>query len=119
MIVWQSESSATNQFARLDPDQGQGSRLPLICRHCSITDEGTTVKNSQWLPRINAAICNGCGECITTCPTGALQLRDGKAVLADPAACIYCATCETICPVGAIELPYLICIANQRGDNRL
>jgi formate hydrogenlyase subunit 6 len=75
------------------------------------------VNNSQWLPRINADACTGCGECIAICPTGSLQMRDGKAVLANPATCIYCATCETICPVGAIELPYLVCIANQRGDN--
>jgi NAD-dependent dihydropyrimidine dehydrogenase PreA subunit len=60
------------------------------------------------MPRIAQAICNGCGECIVHCPTGALGWQEGKAVLLQPDKCIYCATCETLCPVSAIELPYLV-----------
>lgn len=63
---------------------------------------------SQWLPHLDQERCNGCGDCITQCPTGALGWADGKAALVNPSLCIYCATCEDICPVGAIELPFLI-----------
>lgn len=64
--------------------------------------------DSQWLPRIALDLCNGCGECIRQCPTGAMGWRDGKAALVQPDRCAYSATCEQICPVGAVELPYLI-----------
>lgn len=62
----------------------------------------------QWMPQIAASKCNGCGDCIAKCPTGALGWQSGKATLLYPDRCIYCAMCETICPVNAIELPYLV-----------
>ncbi|MBI5666471.1 MAG: 4Fe-4S binding protein [Chloroflexi bacterium] len=64
--------------------------------------------DSQWLPRIAADLCNGCGECIQQCPTGALGWQNGKAALVQPDRCTYSANCERVCPVGAIDLPYLI-----------
>ena len=61
-----------------------------------------------WLPQIDKELCTGCGDCIVTCPTDALELVGGTAVITDPSACNYCADCETICPVDAIALPYQI-----------
>lgn len=61
-----------------------------------------------WYPAIDAAVCTGCGQCIPACPTGALAMSDGVAVLALPDQCAYCAVCEDVCPVDAITLPYLI-----------
>lgn len=61
-----------------------------------------------WFPIIDEALCTGCGDCIVTCPTNALALVGGLAVITEPAACNYCAVCETICPVEAIVLPYQI-----------
>lgn len=69
--------------------------------------------DANWLPRIAKLMCNGCGDCITLCPTGALGWEDGKASLLQPTVCIYCATCEAVCPVSAIELPYRVILADS------
>ena len=60
------------------------------------------------LPEINLEACTGCGECAVVCPTDALAMAEGKAVMAHPERCIYDGDCEPICPVTAIQLPYLI-----------
>jgi ferredoxin len=61
-----------------------------------------------WLPKIDATICTGCGDCIPNCPTDALAMVENVAMLARPAACNYCSDCESVCPVGAISVPFLI-----------
>jgi len=66
-----------------------------------------------WLPQVDKALCTGCGDCVAVCPTEALGLLDGPAILVDPAACNYCAYCETICPVKAIALPYQIVLESR------
>ena len=64
---------------------------------------------NNWLPQINPNRCTGCGQCVTACPTAALERVNDKAFLARPDACTYCTLCEVICPVEAISLPFLIC----------
>ena len=60
------------------------------------------------LPEIDASACNGCGECLPACDTGALAVINQKAVLARPDQCEYDAACEPACPTGAIALPYTV-----------
>jgi NAD-dependent dihydropyrimidine dehydrogenase PreA subunit len=60
--------------------------------------------------QVNAEQCTGCGACVDACPNGAIQLRDGLAVL-DQALCTQCQVCADICPAGAItavELPVAV-----------
>ena len=54
--------------------------------------------------KIDEALCNGCGACITGCHEGALQLIDGKAVLISDVYCDGLGACIGECPVGAITL---------------
>ncbi len=54
--------------------------------------------------RIDEALCNGCGECITGCHEGALQLINGKARLISEQYCDGLGACIGECPVGAITL---------------
>jgi ferredoxin len=54
--------------------------------------------------RINEEKCTGCGDCITGCPEGALQVIDGKARLISDLFCDGLGACIGTCPQGAIEV---------------
>lgn len=57
----------------------------------------------QLVPMIDIEGCNGCGHCITICPTGALALKNGRTVVSHPRQCQYTGWCSRICPAGAID----------------
>ena len=46
-------------------------------------------------------VCIGCSNCMRVCPTEALRVRNGKAVLYENR-CIDCGECFKVCPVNAI-----------------
>lgn len=46
---------------------------------------------------LNAKLCNGCINCIKRCPTQAIRVRKGHAVITSPF-CIDCGECIHICP---------------------
>ena len=48
--------------------------------------------------------CNGCGECVTGCPEGALQMINGKAHLVNDLFCDGLGACIKGCPVDAISI---------------
>jgi len=54
--------------------------------------------------KIDEKLCNGCGNCISGCHEGALQLINGKAVMVSELFCDGLGACIGDCPVGAIEL---------------
>ncbi len=54
--------------------------------------------------KIDEEKCNGCGQCVTGCHEGALQLIDGKARMVSELFCDGLGACIGECPVGAIEL---------------
>ncbi len=53
---------------------------------------------------IDPAVCGGCTHCVTKCPTGALRIRKGKAVLYRPNWCVDCGECLKVCPSNAISV---------------
>ncbi|HMO55916.1 MAG TPA: 4Fe-4S binding protein [Roseiflexaceae bacterium] len=63
------------------------------------------------LPSIDPVRCNGCGRCVELCPTAAVAVIDGCAVIIEPQACTFCEVCETFCPTGAIGRPFIVIFA--------
>ncbi len=46
-------------------------------------------------------ICIGCSHCMNVCPTEAIRVAHGKALM-HPNRCVDCGECYRVCPVGAI-----------------
>ena len=63
--------------------------------------EGTVIRP---IVRIDAARCLGCGQCLTSCPHGALIIRRGLAALADEALCDGLGRCLGHCSADALSL---------------
>ena len=53
---------------------------------------------------IDEDLCDGCGNCITSCEEGALQIIDGKAKLVNPVFCDGLGNCLGECPTGALTI---------------
>jgi NAD-dependent dihydropyrimidine dehydrogenase PreA subunit len=53
---------------------------------------------------IDEAKCNGCGDCITACAEGALQIVNGKAKLVKDQYCDGFGDCLGECPTGALQI---------------
>lgn len=53
---------------------------------------------------IDEAKCDGCGECVTACHEGAIQLVNGKAKLVSDVYCDGLGDCLGECPQGAITI---------------
>ena len=53
--------------------------------------------------RVNPSLCKGCTTCMRTCPTGAIRIRDGKAIVSDNK-CVDCGECMKVCPHKAIYI---------------
>ena len=53
--------------------------------------------------RVNDYLCKGCTTCMRSCPTGAIRIRNGKAVVNDNK-CVDCGECMQVCPHKAIYI---------------
>lgn len=63
------------------------------------------------IPIINPARCSGCGVCVDLCPTHAVDLIGGRAMITRPDDCTFCEVCESYCPEGAIGRPFTVVFA--------
>ncbi len=53
---------------------------------------------------IDDDLCNGCGQCVTGCAEGALQIIDGKAKVVSDTFCDGLGACIGECPTGALKI---------------
>jgi NAD-dependent dihydropyrimidine dehydrogenase PreA subunit len=65
------------------------------------------------LPIIDQQRCTGCGLCQQLCPTRAVEVIDGVAVVVRQEDCTFCDICESYCPEGAIGRPFTIIYAPE------
>jgi len=54
--------------------------------------------------RIDEALCNGCGVCVSPCAEGAIQIIDGKAKVVRDELCDGAGFCLGVCPTGALTV---------------
>ncbi|MEI6104745.1 MAG: 4Fe-4S binding protein [Methanothrix sp.] len=54
--------------------------------------------------KIDQSLCNGCGECITSCAEGAIELVDGKARVVSDSFCDGLGACLAVCRQGALTI---------------
>jgi Fe-S-cluster-containing hydrogenase component 2 len=55
-------------------------------------------------PFVERTKCVGCGDCTRICPTGAITLVDGRAVI-NTELCINCKFCVKTCTYKAVRVP--------------
>ncbi len=55
-------------------------------------------------PKIDESKCDGCGSCVDGCPSEVLELKDDKAIVANPDDCTECELCVDECPNNAISM---------------
>lgn len=70
----------------------------LFCAH----QMGDIMKRK--IIEIDEEKCTGCGNCVTGCSEGALQIIDGKAKLVNEVFCDGLGACIGTCPTGALKI---------------
>ena len=78
------------------------SGLAAVTQAAAILKRGVAELDPQ-VALVHAEACTGCGECIPSCPFGALSLTGNVAVV-DAAGCKGCGACAPVCPEDAIDL---------------
>jgi electron transfer flavoprotein alpha subunit len=58
-------------------------------------------KGAELSIRILSDTCTGCETCVSACPFGAIEMREGKAFITE--ACTMCGACVEVCEFKAIE----------------
>jgi len=79
---------------------GFGGALKNLGMGCA-SRRGKLIQHSTARPRIKAAKCTGCGECVRWCPRDAISLPEGRAVI-DSSICIGCGECLAVCRFDAV-----------------
>ena len=67
------------------------------------------IQGSDQRALVDPRECISCGECVTACAYGAVELREmgnGKKAFVNPVLCKGDGLCNAVCPTGAISLKH-------------
>jgi ferredoxin len=74
-------------------------------------DIQSAIVSSNWIMDVDRSQCNGCGDCVDTCPVRAISLEVGKIgkkkrrwAVRDEALCLGCGSCYPTCKYGGIQM---------------
>jgi ferredoxin len=78
------------------------------------------IHTTAYLPRVDAATCNGCGRCVNACPVEAMTLvsandpkkRNRREARLEEERCLGCGVCVPACTTGSVKL-------EKRGERYL
>ncbi|HBV97067.1 MAG: ferredoxin [Peptococcaceae bacterium BICA1-7] len=62
------------------------------------------MKKRRKIVRIDEKRCTGCGQCVSPCAEGAIEIRDGKARVIREELCDGAGFCLGVCPEGALSI---------------
>lgn len=79
---------------------GFGGAIKNLAMGCA-PPSGKMDQHAGLQPAVDPDVCIGCGECVATCPRGAVRIEEERAWV-DRARCIGCGECITVCPTYAI-----------------
>jgi NAD-dependent dihydropyrimidine dehydrogenase PreA subunit len=54
--------------------------------------------------KVDVNKCNGCEECVNTCPTSVFAMENGKSDPYQASECVGCQSCIGVCPTEAITV---------------
>ncbi len=77
-----------------DPQVGLGGG------RAAASESASTTGPVAW---VDASRCRGCGVCMDACPSDAIRMSNGHAIV-QPDLCTGCGACVDACPTGAIQL---------------
>ncbi|MFW6381009.1 MAG: DUF362 domain-containing protein [Bacillota bacterium] len=88
----------------------RSTELPVIETYSNLIDQRLPAPlaglAARWLrprPVFNNDRCVGCGDCVQSCPPGALTLKEGRPeVVLDK--CLRCFCCQELCPYDAVTI---------------
>ncbi len=72
----------------------------------------------RWIYAVDKQKCNGCGNCLSHCPQGAITMSGPDAYI-DPELCDGCGTCVNYCPRNAIYKVWYTGIENNEADDAI
>lgn len=55
-------------------------------------------------PVVDYDKCEGCGQCVDTCPAEVFEMQDDKPVVVNEDECLECESCVEVCEHDAITL---------------
>jgi heterodisulfide reductase subunit A len=82
------------------------SALAAVTQSAAMLKKGY-VELDPLMASVNSQLCDGCGECVASCPYSAIEMEGdegGKVAKIEKASCKGCGGCVPVCPRDAIDL---------------